>query len=273
MSGKSVKRLSCLALAVFLIALMPARALAWGGDGHRIVAIVAEGHLTPKARQSIDALLGEQTLAEVANYADLVRNRRPETSNFHFVDIPITRNSLDRAKDCKNDPEKGDCVIAAIERFAKQANDPTLKVGQRRFALKFIVHLIGDMHQPLHSADNDDRGGNSVKVSWFGRKGKGINLHSVWDRLIIEQAGLDEAEFAEALEELFTGQQVKDFQKGTLTDWANEAHRLAQQFAYGKLPADRALGQEYYDETFEVVDAQLYRAGVRLAHTLNTIYK
>lgn len=273
MIANSIKRLTCLVLVLFLISLMPMRASAWGGDGHRIVAIIAEGHLSPKARQSIETLLGEQTLADIANFADLVRNRRPETSNFHFADIPISRDSFDRARDCKKDPEKGDCVIAAIERFAREANRSDLSVGQRRFALKFIVHLVGDLHQPLHSADNNDRGGNNVKVSWFGHRGKGINLHSVWDRLIIEQAGLDEIEFADALEELFTPQQAQDFQKGTLTDWANEAHLLAKQFAYGKLPDDRALGQEYYDATFEVVDVQLYRAGVRLARVLNSIYK
>ena len=274
MIGNSVKRLTCLTLALFLISLMSVRASAWGGDGHRIVAIMAEGHLSKKARESIETLLGDQTLADVANYADLIRNRRPETSNFHFVDIPISRDSFDRSKDCENEPERGDCVIAAIERFSQEANNSELTIGQRRFALKFIVHLVGDMHQPLHCADkNNDRGGNKVIVSWFGRRGKGINLHSVWDRLIIEEAGLDEVEFADALEEFFTAQQAKDFQKGTLTDWANEAHGLAQEFAYGKLPANKALGKAYYDATFKVVDLQLYRAGVRLAHVLNTIYK
>ena len=273
MIANSIKRLTCLVLVLFLTGLMPMRASAWGGEGHRIVALIAEGHLSPKTRQSIETLLGEQTLADVANYADLVRNRRPETANFHFVDIPISRNSFDRSEDCQEDPARGDCVIAAIERYAKEANRSNLTMGRRRFALKFIVHLVGDMHQPLHCADDNDRGGNSVKVSWFGRRGKGINLHSVWDRLIIEEAGLDEVEFADALEELFTTQQAKDFQKGTLTDWANEAHLLAKKFAYGKLPEDRALGQQYYDATFEVVDMQLYRAGVRLAHVLNKIYE
>jgi hypothetical protein len=272
MKRTPIKLASCFALTLMLIVLLPARAFAWGAAGHRIVAMIAEGHLNAKTRAAIDLLLDDQTLSDIANYADAIRNKRPETANFHFVDVPLGKDVFDPAKDCPQS-EKGDCVIAALNRFAKEANNPALSIGKRRFALKFIVHLVGDMHQPLHCADNNDRGGNDVNVSWFGRKGKGVNLHSVWDRLIIEAAELEDAEFAQALEDEFTEQQTKDFQKKTLVDWANEAHRLAQKFAYGKLPDDRALGQQYYDATFAVVDEQLYKGGVRLAQVLNTIYK
>ena len=159
-----------------------------------------------KAGKSISDLLNEdETLASVATFADEIRNSRPDTRQFHFVDIPKDASDYVPSRDCKPS-DQGDCVVAAIERFRAELADPNESRGRRRLALKFLVHLIGDMHQPLHCADDDDRGGNDVKVPWFGRSGKGINLHSVWDRLIIEEAGLEEAEFAEALEEDITPQ-------------------------------------------------------------------
>jgi hypothetical protein len=279
MKRNSHKRFICFTLALLLTGLLSAPAFGWGAQGHRIVAMVAERRLTMKARKAIEDLLGDQTLEDVANYADAVRNQKPETANFHFVDIPVLKpftsnkfNTYDKARDCKVTDE-GDCVIEALNRFIKEANDKDLKQGQRAFALKFIVHLVGDLHQPLHCADDNDRGGNQVKITWFGRKGKGINLHALWDRLIIEQAELTELDFANELEFEFTEQQASEFRKGTLIDWANESHRLAKQFAYAKLPPNRVLGQKYYDETFMVVDEQLFKAGVRLAAVLNTIYK
>lgn len=272
MKRQSTKKFACVTLFLLLTGLMPARAFAWGAAGHRIVAMVAERRLSQKARTAIEALLGDQTLEDVANYADAIRNNRPETAHFHFVDIPKANNAFNPATDCKQTDE-GDCVLAALNRFIQQANNPSLSVKQRAFALKFIVHLVGDMHQPLHCADNDDRGGNDVKVTWFGRKGKGINLHAVWDRLIIEQADLTELDFANELENEFTKAQEQGFLNGKPVDWANESHKLAQQFAYGMTPANKILGQQYYDDTAMVVDTQLFKGGVRLAAVLNAIYK
>ena len=266
MSESMKKQFTCFALVVSLICILPHPAGAWGASGHRIVAMIAENHLSPRARQQIAELLGDDvSLASVANFADEIRNSRPDTKQFHFVDIPLTENKYDAARDCRS-TEEGDCVIAAIERFKQQLRDSSLSKGRRRFALKFLVHLVGDMHQPLHCADNDnDRGGNDVKVVWFGESGKGINLHSVWDRLIIEQAGLEDAEFAEALEEGLTPQRVQTIQAGTLIQWAEEAHLAARNRAYKTVPGNRTmhksrtqtLGQAYYNKNFAVVDEQL----------------
>lgn len=276
---KSVKKqFTCFILIVSLISILPVRANAWGASGHRIVAMIAENHLTPKARERINDLLGDDvSLASVANFADEIRNSRQDTKQFHFVDIPLGRDKYDPALDCKPS-EEGDCIIAAIERFRQELRDSSESKGRRRFALKFLVHLIGDMHQPLHCADNDhDRGGNDVKVVWFGRSGKGVNLHSVWDRLIIEEAGLEEVEFAEALEDGLTTRQIESIQAGTVIQWAEEAHKVAENRAYKTAPGNRTmhksrthtLGQPYYNRNFAVVDEQLLRAGLRLARVLN----
>ena len=255
-------------LALSLLSLIPLSANAWGAAGHRIVAMIAENHLTERARQRVTQLLGEDvTLASVASFADEIRNSRPETKQFHFVDIPLAANNYDPTRDCK-ETDEGDCVIAAIERFRRELSSSSESAGRRSFALKFLVHLIGDMHQPLHCADNNDRGGNDVKVTWFGRSGKGINLHSVWDRLIIEEAGLGDVEFAEALEEGLTPQRIETRQRGTVIEWALEAHKVARNHAY-RIPRNKRLAQAYYDRTFAVVDEQLLRGGLRLAKILN----
>jgi hypothetical protein len=263
------------------MSLMPIRVSAWGAAGHRIVAMIAENHLTPRARQRVAELLGDDvSLASVANFADEIRNSRPDTRQFHFVDIPLRETTYDPTRDCRMTDE-GDCVIAAIERFRQEMTDASQSVGRRRFALKFLVHLVGDMHQPLHCADNDDRGGNDVIITWFGRSGKGMNLHAVWDRLIIEEAGLGDAEFAEELEEGLTPARILSLQSGTVIQWAEEAHRLANGRAYRTVPGNRImtksrtfrLGQAYYNRNFAVVDEQLLKGGLRLARILNEAFQ
>jgi hypothetical protein len=278
MINSAKKPLICFILVVSLIGILPARANAWGAAGHRIVAIIAEANLNSRTRERIADLLGEDvTLASVANFADEIRVFRPDTKQFHFVDIPLLENSFNPARDCRASNE-GDCVIAAIERFRQELGNASLSKGRRRFALKFLVHLIGDMHQPLHCADNDDdQGGNLVKVVWFGRSGKGFNLHAVWDKLIIQQAELTDDEFAEALVDGLTNARIQSIQAGTLIGWAEEAHRAARDRAYRSVPGNRimhksrteTLGQAYYDRNFAVVDEQLLRGGLRLAKILN----
>jgi hypothetical protein len=271
MSKSITKQVTCCVLVLSIVIFLPVRGNAWGASGHRIVALIANNHLTPQARQAISGLLNEdETLDSVATFADQIRNSRPDTRQFHFVDIPKNANDYDPNRDCVPS-EKGDCIIAAIDRFKAELADPNETRGRRRFALKFLVHLIGDMHQPLHCADNEDRGGNDIKVTWFGRTGKGINLHSVWDSLIIEEAGLEDAEFAEALEEDITPQKIQSMQSGTVIEWALQSHKAARDHAY-RIPRNRKLGQVYYNNNFRVVDEQLLRGGLRLARVLNEIF-
>lgn len=278
MINSAKKQFTCFILVVSLIGILPVRAHAWGAAGHRIVATIAEDNLKPRTRERIADLLGEDvTLASVANFADEIRFSRPDTKLFHFVDIPLDANSYDPARDCRPTDE-GDCVIAAIARFRQELSNSSLSNGRRRFALKFLVHLIGDMHQPLHCADNDhDRGGNDVKVTWFGRSGRGVNLHATWDRLIIERAELTDDEFVEALEDGLTDAQILAMQAGTVIQWAEEAHLVARNRTYKTVPGNRTmhksrtepLGQPYYNRNFAVVDEQLLRGGLRLARVLN----
>ena len=281
MLSRTGKRALFLALPLVLVCLAPRRAHAWGGAGHRIVAIIAEGRLTPDARAEVRSLLGPNvSLSSVAIYADNIRNSRPDTERFHYVDIPLESNGLyDPVRDCP-ESEKGDCVIKALERYRAELADRSLSRGRRAFALKFIVHLVGDMHQPLHCAEhNRDGGGGGKKIVWFGATGgeKGFNLHGLWDSLIINGTNLSDAQFAAALEKKLTPAKAAAFRNGTPLDWAHAAHGAARSVAYGALPKTSSgafvkkpdLGADYLKKARPVVDDQLTKAGVRLARLLN----
>jgi hypothetical protein len=136
-------------------------AFGWGGEGHSLIARIAWVQLTPAVQARVSGILGPNvTIQSIASWADNVRNQRRETGPWHYIDIPIDKPHLDMARDCP----KGDCVIAKIEDFQKVLKDPAAAPAQRREALLFLVHFVGDMHQPLHCSDNNDQGGNKVLV-------------------------------------------------------------------------------------------------------------
>jgi len=251
--------------ALALIQLLPTSAQA---QGHRIVATVATGFLSDNARAGVEELLGDVTLASVANWADNVRNSRPETAEWHFVDIPLRANTLNRQRDCAD----GNCVVTAIEAQKAILVDRSKPKRERAEALKFIIHFVGDLHQPLHCADNNDRGGNNTIVKFLGKRSK---LHGVWDSGIIVESGLPEEEFAE---ELLAGihnppaGRTADIQKGTPEEWAIETHKLAQTNAY-KLTSNKVLGVAYYNTNAPAVDDQLTRASLRLAKLLSDVFE
>ncbi|MGA9767722.1 MAG: S1/P1 nuclease [Blastocatellia bacterium] len=275
------KLLACLTLSLCLISLLPEPAAAWGAKGHRIVAQIAQNHLTPRARRRIARILDNATLASIANRADaLVQGRnpsRPETRKWHFVDIPVVTppgadNTYDSNRDCLPTRE-GDCVIAEIDRARITLANPRASKAQLAEALLFIVHMTGDLHQPLHSAERDgDRGGGAVDVVFFGQAS---NLHKVWDSGMIDRAMLQpgrntEARYVRMLESGLTSGTISASDGGSDVDWSNEAHKIATANAYGKLPnRGRAIGQRYFNDNIVVVNQQLLRAGLRLAKILN----
>src|ERR1700719_2925000 len=152
---------------------------AWGPEGHDLIARIAETQLTPEVHSKVAAILGPGvSMVSVASWADETRRSRPETAPWHYIDIPIGQRHRDMARDCP----KGDCVIQKIEDFEAILRDPNAPAPQRREALMFVIHFVGDMHQPLHSSDNKDKGGNDVRVMFNDRN---MNLHSLWDSGIL----------------------------------------------------------------------------------------
>ncbi len=241
----------------------PHHARAWGRTGHRVLARVAASRLSTHTRKEVKTLLSGRSLAAVSTLPDEWRKTtRPETAHWHFVDIPKDETTYDQARDCPN----GDCVIEAIARQQTILADHTRPKKARTEALIFLIHLVGDAHQPLHCADDHDRGGNDVQVKFFGED---TNLHAVWDDSLIKKTQLSEAAYAKKLTTWLSSQSVTDLQSGAVTDWALEAHQLAKEHAYGDVPASKRLGAKYFKSAIPVVDEQLAKAAVRLAKILN----
>jgi hypothetical protein len=251
------------ALSTWVAAAMVAAppALAWGPEGHEVVALIAMRHLTPAASDEARRLLaveGAPDIAAGASWADEHRHSHRGTGSWHYVDIPLDAAGYDAARDC---PACA-CVITKIVEFAAELADRSVSDAKREVALKWIVHLVGDVHQPLHDEDHRDRGGNDVRVTWAGRT---TNLHHVWDSDLVRVAGRNPEELTEQLDSNAPAIATD----GAPADWANEAHALAPG-AYS-LPYSHRLGRRsrYVRRKVPVVELQLERAGLRLAALLN----
>jgi hypothetical protein len=252
----------CGALPLLLgLGLARPEAALWYDEGHRLVARLAEARLTPRAAEAVRQLLGGESLADAALWADRVRAERPETRPLHYVNIPLGAPAYDPARDCPG----GRCIIAAIERHRLTLADARASPTARAEALRFLAHFIGDLHQPLHVANDDDRGGNDRPVRFLGAP---KNLHEVWDGELMEASGLDEAAYYVHLRHLTDSLDPSALARGTVVDWAMEGHRLAALHAY-RLAGDGTIDQAYAEANLPVVDRALAAAGVRLARVLN----
>ena len=263
-------------VTLLVAVLFPVAAYGWGGMGHQIVALIAEDHLSPAAKAGIKELLGDANIsdAEVASWADEIKRQRSNTAPWHYVDIPTDATAFDRARDGRN----GNNVIDAIDKQAKILADKSASKEARAEALKFVVHLMGDLHQPLHCAErNKDRGGNTRLVFYPGHRAA-VNLHAVWDTWLLTDAMQKKraAEYAEVLDKRISAKEQKEWDAGTPETWANETHRVAVDAAYAGVPPDGdppKLDQKYIDANKKVVEKQLQRAGVRLAGALKRAFR
>ena len=278
-------RLSCIAAAGFLAAVLsfvsPGVAWAWDQEGHSIVAEIAQRRLGPAAADMVDRVLGRgHSLASVASWADDVRDTAPETYNWHFVDIPIGSNEFDLARDCAPSPQ-GDCVVAELDRLRRELRCATGE--QKAEALKFAVHFIGDIHQPLHTV-LEDKGGNEIPVvvNMNGliciRKCKPApietNLHAAWDTYLITKTVRNWGAYVARLEAgWLKSPQAADpnISSSSPAHWALETHRAAQQ-VWALTPQNKILDDDYHRKILPILDRQLGVAGLRLARFLDEAY-
>jgi len=272
------------------LGLAPARALAWGYEGHEVIAAIARTYLTPKARANVDALLAadRDTLTAPdmlarATWADAYRAAgHRETAAWHYVDVELDHPDLRSA--CYGFPPPThpasagpaeDCVVGRIKAFVAELSDPATPQSERTLALKYVLHFVGDLHQPLHAADNHDRGGNCLRAALGGART--TNLHSYWDTAVVSAPGSDPRALAAKLRARITPAQAAGWRRGTPASWAMETFGVAKSVAYwpGARPGcDPEAGPvslpDGYQARAEAAAAiQLERAGVRLAAVLN----
>jgi hypothetical protein len=288
---------SSAAILVFSVFFaIPHQALAWGDDGHKTVALIAQQCLSQSAKKTIAAMLAADTdgltqhdIASEATWADKYRdenNRKDhyqETQNWHFVDTEISSPDLTTA--CFGRPalppgtlaSNGDakaCAVDKIEQFETELAAPGTDAEERLFALKFILHFVGDVHQPLHSSDNHDYGGNQVKVTVDGSKHKSADeLHGFWDVQFVDGVAKPPTVLAKKLLAQISPAQAASWVQGKPEDWSMEAFMISKQDAYGSPPLSKAtprhLDAAYVAQAEKDVTLQLSRAGIRLAYVLN----
>ena len=261
---------------LLLFAVVSTQLAAWGPKGHAIVADIAQSRLTPLARKNLQTLLGQESLASISTWADQVRKERDESYDWHFVDIPKDAAGFSEQRDCfrPQDQHKNaqtdhqNCVVDRIEIFSRILADEKASSADRLEALKWVVHFVGDLHQPLHAID-EARGGNDVKLPVFGSPKCGdydCNLHWVWDTLLLEHTGLSEEDYVQRLNRLIDQQHLAQQAAGKPEDWANESHLEARQIVD---PRPAMIDEQYYQSHINLVDKKLALAGLRLAAVLN----
>jgi hypothetical protein len=255
--------LFCMKKIAFLIAfaLAATHAFCWGPTGHRVTGYIAEKYLNKKAKREVERVLNGQSLAMASTWMDEIRSDSTYdyTADWHWVTIPDGQ-TYEQSEKNKN----GD-VIQTIERIIKELKSRKLTPKQEAENLKMLVHLVGDIHQPLHVGRGNDRGGNNTKVMWFRVDS---NLHRVWDVDMIDDSKLSFTELAESLEEP-TELQLQQWKKTTARDWARESMEIRKNVYDYK---GERLGYEYSYKNFHFVRSRLLQAGVRLALILNEIY-
>lgn len=235
----------------------------WGSTGHRTIGKIAESHITKKAKKQIDNLLQGQGLAFVSTYGDDIKSddQYKKFYDWHFVNFPFDTTYEDSEKSPKGD------IVAGINYCIKVLKDPGSSNQDKVFYLKFLVHLVGDLHQPLHVGRSEDKGGNDIKVQWHY---KNSNLHRVWDSDMIESWNMSYTELANNAK-ILSKEQVSAIEKGTLMDWTYESQALAKK-VYASAEMDEKLGYKYSYEHFDLARSQLQKSGIRLAKILNDIF-
>ncbi len=248
---------------------LPTVCFPWGREGHEIIVMLAENYMLPETSNRMRKLLAPQSLEAASAWADEYRTRHRETAAWHYINIPLMDSVLDLGRECAH----GDCVVAKTEEFTTILNDPGADRDAKAQALKFVIHLVGDLHQPLHDEDNGDKGGNSRRVIFGGRLD---NLHWVWDAGLLQHMTRDPAALAALLKARITARDQQAWEKGSIEDWVMEGHQLAQAVAYGDLPTNEnpaSITAQYERQADAVIKLQLERAGVRLAYLLDANLK
>ena len=250
-----------------------ASARPWGEEGHQIVGAIARERLTPEARAAVSALLGNDDLATAGLWADQIRGDHAYdwAKPYHYVNLPRGALSVDLARDCPT----GECVVAGIPKFLAIAADTTKSATERTEALKFAIHFIGDLHQPLHAGYKDDLGGNRIQVVAFPdtAEEQKSNLHALWDSVLIKhRTGGKWRDLATELAQNAPRDLVTVWESNLdSTDWANESAALTRTI-YAELPSNQQVGQAYYDANIATVMRRLTAGGVRMAALLNRTF-
>ncbi|SFH84370.1 S1/P1 nuclease [Halpernia frigidisoli] len=241
----------------------------WGTTGHRVVAEIAQHHLSNKAKRNIKKIFGDEPMAYWANWPDFVKSDTTgvwkASSAWHYINIDKQDNEKDFDMAIKGQPAPN--LYTQIQILSAQLKDDKTSVKDKQIALVFLIHLVGDLSQPMHTGRFGDLGGNKIKLKFFGQD---TNLHSLWDSKLIDFTQYSYTEFANVLD-VKTPEEVKQIQSGTLEDWLYDSHQKAT-YIYANTVPDKSYSYDYNYKFEDLLERQLLYGGLRLAKVLNDIF-
>lgn len=250
--------------AAAVATVAPSAALAWGKEGHRIIGAIAQQHLDVRAEAGVRQILGVETLAEASNWPDFMRSDPSEfwqrtASPWHYVTVPQDKTYAEVGA-----PPEGD-AMTALKRFAAAVRDPNASLADKQLALRFIVHFVGDLHQPLHAGNGTDKGGNDVRVTFQGRS---TNLHAVWDSALVDDEELSYTELTAWLSARLTFEQLTAWSTSDPLVWIGESAAIRDTI----YPQTTSLSYTYVFANKAIVEQRLSQGGIRLAAYLNQLF-
>ncbi len=250
-------------LATAAVALVPAQTNAWGKTGHRVIGQIAERYMSADAKREVHEILGTESLAEASTWADFMRQHpgefwQREASPYHYVTIPQGQTYRETGA-----PPQGD-AITALSQFAKTLQGEDSSLEEKQLALRFIIHIVGDLHQPLHAGNGKDRGGNQFRVVYFG---EASNLHRVWDEQLIDGEQLSYTEWTEWLQKQITDSDRANWWNPDPIIWVEESAAIRDTI----YPDEQILSWDYPYAHIGTVKQRLKMGGVRLAAYLDEV--
>jgi len=243
--------------------------VSWGYKGHRVTALIAEDYLTPQAKQAVKAILGSETLADVSTWADDVKKdpQYGQTASWHYLNLPLGLSYQDFVEVVGS--QSNENISSAIQRAENTLSRTEASTSDKGEALKFLVHFIGDAHQPMHVSRAEDKGGNTIQVRFDGI---GTNLHALWDSKLIDHEGLSETELKQKIESDIKPGDIKSYQASRPTKWLYESYTTATML-YQDIAKDNKVTEAQYRQYIQLVHERLAAGGLRLAGVLNDIFK
>jgi hypothetical protein len=255
-----------LVLAIVIL-YAPLQSMAWGAEGHRVAGQIAYSYLTPKARKAIQEILGYESVALASTWADFIKSDPAYNylSPWHYIDFDKVYTYPEMLEYLKHDT-KAD-AYTKLNFLISELKKKDLSKENKLLYLHMLIHIVEDVHQPMHTARADDKGGNDFKVNWFNSP---TNLHSVWDSQLIEFQQLSYTEYTAAINHTTAAQRAQ-WQKAPISQWLFESNQIAEKL-YTEIKPGDTLNYKYNFTHIDIVNQQLLKAGVRLAGVLNQLF-
>ena len=262
MKLKSILPIVAISLSLLLIS--------WGYTGHRTIGLITENHLSSSAKTAIKDLLGDTSISEACTWADDAR-REPQyanTANWHFLNLPLGLNY--ESFKTLLDTAKTENVYSALMNAEKELTNKNSSKQKKIHALKFLMHFVGDLHQPMHISREEDKGGSTIQVNY---NEKGTNLHSLWDTRMLEKEGLTVSQLAVKFDNISEAD-IKQWQSDSVTQWMWESYQISTSlYAEIEQMNKKVIDDTYYQKHMPTVQKRMQQAAIRLAGLLNKIYK